>query len=441
MNLCSSLGIGLAGFGTVGSGVWNTLQRNGQLMADRTGGGVKLHIARILVRDLAKTRPTTGEVAAEIFTTDWRALIADPAVDIVVELIGGTTDAFEIVSAALRAKKPVVTGNKALLAERGRELFALSREMDTPIHFEAAVAGGIPIIRTVQDSFIGNRIHSFSGIINGTSNYILGRMTEAGLTFEAALHEAQSLGYAEVDPALDVNGWDAAHKAILLATLAYGFPIDPASIHVSGIEQVRPADISFAKNLGYAVKLLAVIREHSDGAVEIRIQPSFIAKSNILASVHGVFNAVAVHSDAAGESLFYGRGAGQNPTASSVVADLVEAARGLRQATGHRGFLPYREGGTIVPVGETSTAYYVRFDVTDRPGVIAEIARVLADHRIGISGTHSPVDPANPDAEFVDMVFLLHTCPFGQLQKALVEIETLDCVNSTPVVFRIENLG
>ena len=441
MTSCSSLGIGLAGFGTVGSGVWNTLERNGELITGRTGGGVRLHIAKILVRDRAKTRATTGEVPAEMFTTDWRALVKDPAVDIVVELIGGTTDAFEIVAAALRAKKPVVTGNKALLAERGVELFAISKETDTPIHFEAAVAGGIPIIRTVQDSFIGNRILSFSGIINGTSNYILGRMTDAALTFEAALAEAQALGYAEADPALDVNGWDAAHKAILLATLAYGFPIDPASIHVSGIEQVRPTDIRFAKSLGYVVKLLAVIREHPDGAVELRIQPSFIAKSNILASVQGVFNAVAVHGDAAGESLFYGRGAGQNPTASSVVADLVEAARSLKQTAGHRGFLPYRETGRILPVGETSTAYYVRFDVTDRPGVIAEIARILADHRIGISGTHSPVNPANPDAEFVDMVFLLHSCPFGKLQAALTEIEALDCINSTPVVFRIESLG
>lgn len=441
VNSCSSLGIGLAGFGTVGSGVWNTLQRNGELITGRTGGGVSLHVAKILVRDLSKARSTTAAVAPEIFTTDWKSLVADPAVDIVVELIGGTTDAFEIVAAALRAKKPVVTGNKALLAERGVELFAISREMDTPIHFEAAVAGGIPIIRTVQDSFIGNRIHSFSGIINGTSNYILGRMTDAGLTFGAALAEAQSLGYAEADPALDVNGWDAAHKAILLATLAYGFPINPAEIHVSGIEQVRPADISFAKNLGYAVKLLAVIRQHANGAVEIRVQPSFIAQSNILASVHGVFNAVAVHGDTAGESLFYGRGAGQDPTASSVVADLVEAARSLRQVSGHRGFLPYIESGEIMPVGETSTAYYVRFDVTDRPGVVAEIARVLADHRIGISGTHSPVNPQNPDAEFVDMVFLLHTCPFGKLQIALSEIEALDCINSAPVVFRIESLG
>jgi homoserine dehydrogenase len=441
VNPCSSLGIGLAGFGTVGSGVWNILQRNGELITGRTGGGVTLHIAKILVRDLAKVRATTSEVAPEIFTTDWKVLVADPGVDIVVELIGGTTDAFEIVAAALRAKKPVVTGNKALLAERGVELFAISREMDTPIHFEAAVAGGIPIIRTVQDSFIGNQIHSFTGIINGTSNYILGRMTDAGLTFEAALAEAQALGYAEADPALDVNGWDAAHKAILLATLAYGFPIDPAAIHVSGIEQVRPTDIHFAKTLGYVVKLLAVIREHADGSVELRVQPSFIAQTNILASVHGVFNAVAVHGDAAGESLFYGRGAGQDPTASSVVADLVEAARSLGPASGHRGFLPYRESGKILPVGETSTAYYVRFDVTDRPGVVAEIATVLANHRIGISGTHSPVNPANPDAEFVDMVFLLHRCPFGKLQTALAEIEALDCINSAPVVFRIESLG
>lgn len=441
VNSCSSLGIGLAGFGTVGSGVWNTLERNGDLITGRTGGGVRLHIAKILVRDPAKTRAITGDVPLEMFTTDWHALVEDPAVDIVVELIGGTTDAFDIVAAALRAKKPVVTGNKALLAERGVELFALSRETDTPIHFEAAVAGGIPIIRTVQDSFIGNRILSFSGIINGTSNYILGRMTDASLTFEAALAEAQALGYAEADPALDVNGWDAAHKAILLATLAYGFPIDPKSIHVSGIEQVRPTDIHFAKSLGYVVKLLAIIREHSDGAVELRVQPSFIAKSNILASVHGVFNAVAVHGDAAGESLFYGRGAGQDPTASSVVADLVEAARSLKHASGHRGFLPYQKNGRILPVSETSTAYYVRFDVTDRPGVIAEIAKVLADHRIGISGTHSPVNPSNPDAEFVDMVFLLHTCPFGKLQAALTEIEALDCINSTPVVFRIESLG
>lgn len=437
---CANLGIGLAGFGTVGSGVWNTLHRNAGLITDRTGGSVRLDVRKILVRDPAKARATATDVPASLLTTDWKELVADPAVDIVVELIGGTTDAFDIVVAALQAGKPVVTGNKALLAERGTELFALSREHDTPIHFEAAVAGGIPIIKSVQESFVGNRLHSLTGIINGTSNYILQRMTEAGLDYPPALAEAQSLGYAEADPALDVNGWDAAHKAILLATLAYGFPIDPADIHVAGIEQVRPIDIAFAKQLGYVVKLLAVIREHDCGAIELRVQPSFVSKTHILASVNGVFNAIAVQGDAVGEAVFYGRGAGQDPTASSVVADLVEAARSLALPTGHRGFLPYRDHGRMLPVEETETACYVRFDVTDRPGVIAEVASILARHGIGISGTHSPVNPEAPDAAFVDMVFLLHTCRFGTLQNALSEVEALDCINSTPVVFRIEKL-
>jgi len=435
---CSTLGIGLAGLGTVGSGVVLALHRNGELITDRTGGAVKISVTKALVRDPAKARG--ADLPAEAITTDWQELVADPAVDIVVELIGGTDRAFDIVAAALRAKKPVVTGNKALLAERGTELFALSKEFDTPIHFEAAVAGGIPIIKTVQESFVGNRILSMTGIINGTSNYILERMANAGLEFGDALKEAQDLGYAEADPALDVNGWDAAHKAILLATLAYGFPIDPAQVYVAGIEQVRPIDIEFATRLGYVVKLLAVVREHDGGAVEVRVQPSFIPQSHILASVHGVFNAVAVHGDAAGESLFYGSGAGQDPTASSAVADLVEAARSLRQPDGHRGFLPYKQNGELVPVEETQTAYYVRFDVTDRPGVVAEIAAKLANAGIGISGTHSPVNPETPDAEFVDMVFQLHSCPFGLLQDTLTDIESLDCVNSSPVVFRIEKL-
>ncbi len=441
MSNCTKLGIGLAGFGTVGSGVWNTIEKNGELISDRTAKGISLHITRILVRDPSKTRATSSAVPTEILTTDWRELVNDPSVDIVVELIGGTTDAFEIVAAALLAKKPVVTGNKALLAERGIELFAISRKMETPIFFEAAIAGGIPIVKTVQDSFVGNRIHSFTGIINGTSNYILEQMTLRGIDYPEALREAQELGYAEADPALDVNGWDAAHKSILLATLAYGFPIEPKTVHVSGIEQVRPTDIKFAKSLGYVIKLLAIIREHESGSIELRIQPSFISQKHILASVHGVFNAVSVNADTAGESLFYGRGAGQGPTASAVVADLVEAARDLAHTARHRGFLPYRETGNLVPIAETTTAYYVRFDVTDRPGTIAEIATVLAAHAIGISGTHSPVNPDNPDAEFLDMVFLLHSCPFGKLTAALTEIESLNCVNSTPVVFRIENLG
>ena len=437
---CESIGIGLAGFGTVGSGVWKILERNGGLISERTAGGVNFEVRRIAVQNPDKSRD--ADAPANLYTTDWKEMIEDPAVEVVVELIGGTDDAHDLVAASLRAGKPVVTGNKALLAERGGELFALSRQYDVPIHFEAAVAGGIPIIRAVQESLVGNRIHSITGIINGTSNYILMRMTDAGLDYASALGEAKELGYAEADETLDVNGWDAAHKAILLATLAHGFLIDPEEVYVRGIEFVRPLDIRFAKDLGYVVKLLCIVREHEDGSLEIRTQPSFIPKSHILAAVNDVFNAVAVRGDGIGDSLFYGRGAGQEPTASSVVADLVEAGRLLRHGkrSGHRGFLPYRDAGSLKPIDDTETAYYVRFPVTDRPGVVAEIAAALAEAGIGISGTHSPVNPDRPDAEFVDMVFLLHTCPFGVLKNALKEIELLACVTDRPVVFRIETL-
>ena len=436
-SLDTSLGVGLAGFGTVGTGVWETLERNAELISNRSG--VQVEIMRIAVRDMSKAR--LKGVPEDKFTSDWQEVVNDPSVNIVVELIGGTTTAFDIVAAALRAGKPVVTGNKALLAERGQELFALSGEFNTPIHFEAAVAGGIPIIKTVQDSFVGNRIQSMTGIINGTSNYILERMTEAGLGYEEALEEAQQLGYAEADPTLDVNGWDAAHKAILLATLAYGFTVDPKQVYVRGIEMVRAIDINFAKRLGFVVKLLCVVREHPDGTVEIRTQPSFIPQKHILSSVNGVFNAVAVHGDAAGDSLFYGRGAGKDPTASSVVADIVEAALGLNHEGSHRGFLPYEQDGKVMAIEDTETPYYVRFDVNDEPGVVAKIADLLADAGLGISGTHSPVHPDEPDADFVDMVFQLHTCRFGLLKETLKKIEALSCVNSRPVVFRIENLG
>jgi len=392
-------------------------------------------VRKIAVRDLSKKRDV--DAPAELFTTDLLEVVNDPSVDIVVELIGGTDAAFDLVAAALRAGKPVVTGNKALLAERGAELFALSKEQHAPIHFEAAVAGGIPIIKAVQESLVGNRIEAIAGIINGTSNYILQRMTEAGLGYPEALKEAKDLGYAEADETLDVNGWDAAHKAILLGSLAHGFLIDYQDVYVRGIEKVTPLDIKFASDLGYVVKLLSLVIEREDGAIEIRTQPSFLSQKHILASVHGVFNAVAVKGDHLGDSLFYGRGAGQGPTASSVISDLVEAARNSHS---DRGFLPYQESGQLVEIDETATSYYVRFSVTDQPGVIAEIASILAKHKIGISGTHSPVDPDNPDAEFVEMVFLLHTCPFGQLKTALLEVESLKCLTARPVVFRIENV-
>jgi homoserine dehydrogenase len=433
-----TIGVGLVGFGTVGTGVWETIQKNGQLISDRSNNQFQIKIVKAAVRDINKKR--IEDAPAELFTSDWQDVVQNDEVDIVVELIGGTTTAFDIVAAALKLGKTVVTGNKALLAERGAELFALSQQHHAAIHFEAAVAGGIPIIKAVQDSYVGNEIESMVGIINGTSNYILERMTTAGLGYPEALKEAQDLGYAEADPALDVNGWDAAHKAILLASLAYGSVIDPADVYVRGIERVTSTDIAFAKNLGYNVKLLSVVVKHADGQIELRTQPSFIPKSHILSSVNGVFNAIALKGDASGDALFYGRGAGKEPTASSVVADIVDAAYTVSTGAPHRGFLPYSEHTQVKSIDETSTPYYVRFDVTDRPGVIADIAQVLANDGVGISGTHSPVDPENPDKEFVDMVFLLHTCAFGKLKATLKKVLALDSVNSEPVVFRIENL-
>ena len=411
------------------------LQENGGLISSRTQGSVQLEIRKIAVRDLAKARD--GDAPAELFTTELLDVVNNPAVDVVVELIGGTDAAYDLVEAALKAGKPVVTGNKALLAERGGPLFALSKEHNAPIHFEAAVAGGIPIIKAVQESLVGNQIESIAGIINGTSNYILQRMTEAGLGYPEALKEAKDLGYAEADETLDVNGWDAAHKAILLGSLAHGFLIDSKDVYVRGIEKVTPLDIRFASELGYVVKLLSLVHKRQNGEIEIRTQPSFLSQKHILASVNGVFNAVAVKGDHLGDSLFYGRGAGQGPTASSVVSDLVEAARNSRA---DRGFLPYEESGTLRNIDDTKTSYYVRFSVNDQPGVIADIASILAKHEIGISGTHSPIDADNPDADFLEMVFLLHTCPFGQLKKALFEVEELDCITARPVVFRIETL-
>lgn len=394
-----------------------------------------MEIRKIAVRNLSKPRDV--DAPAELFTTNLLEVVNEPSVDIVVELIGGTDAAFDLVAAALKAGKPVVTGNKALLAERGTELFALSKENNAPIHFEAAVAGGIPIIKALQESFIGNQIGTIAGIINGTSNYILQRMTEADLGYPEALQEAKELGYAEADETLDVNGWDAAHKAILIGSLVHGFLIDYKDVYVRGIEKVTPLDIRFASELGYVVKLLSLVLKRDNGDIEIRTQPSFLSKKHILASVNGVFNAVAVKGDHVGESLFYGRGAGQGPTASSVISDLAEAARNSRS---DRGFLPYSENGTLREIDDTKTSYYVRFSVNDKPGVIAEIASILARHKIGISGTHSPVDADNPDAEFLEMVFLLHTCPFGQLKQALLEVEDLDCITARPVVFRIETL-
>src|SRR6516225_4863338 len=304
------IGIGLAGLGNVGAGVYKHLIQNRAIIGERLG--LELRVHRVAVKNPEKNRAVSPPPG--IITRNWEELIEDPEVNILVELMGGIKEPYAFTMRALEAGKVVVTGNKALLAERGVEIFEKAAEKGVPVFFEAAVAGGIPIIKSIREGFIGNHIETVHAILNGTSNYILTRMTESGLEFPESLREAQNAGYAEADPTLDVNGWDAAHKAIILASLAYGFWVNTNQIYVEGIEQIGALDIQFAQKLGYRIKLVATIRANEESLVEVRVHPTFVPKDHVLASVNGVFNALMVHGDIVGDTLFYGRGAGQDPT-------------------------------------------------------------------------------------------------------------------------------
>ncbi len=434
MQSSKSVSIGLAGLGNVGAGVYKNLLKNAEILRDRVGA--ELRVAKVAVRDLNKARDC--EVPAEMLTTDWRDLVNDPSIPIIVELIGGTTEAYELLKASILAKKTVVTGNKALLAERGNELIALAAEHDVPLYFEAAVAGGIPIIKAVREALIGNHIQAIYGIINGTTNFILTQMAEKGLTYETALAQAQAAGYAEADPTLDVNGWDAGHKAIVLAWLSYGHWVRPEQVYVEGIEKITPADLSFARSMGYRIKLLGVVRLDASRRMEVRVQPSLVAADHILAHVNGVFNAVAVYGDVVGETLFYGSGAGQNATSSSVISDLADAADNLlNEAGANNGFIPQGRYGEPLPIAESCSRYYLRLRVDDVPGVVARISQILADSGIGISSMSQPASEPGCEA---DLMFMLHKAQYGKMQEATTTISSLACVKCPPVLMRVETL-
>jgi homoserine dehydrogenase len=435
MDELPNVNFGLAGLGNVGMGVYKNLIKNGELVASR--GGIRLTCKKIAVREPA--RHMAAGVPEALLTTDWRELVADPDIAIIVELIGGTTEAYELVKTAILAKKAVVTGNKALLAERGYELVALAEAEDVPLYFEAAVAGGIPIIKAVREALIGNNIRAIYGIINGTTNYILTRMAEAGLSYESALAEAQAAGYAEADPTLDVTGWDAGHKAIILAWLSYGCWVKPSQVHVVGVSHITQADLRFARSMGYAIKLLGVIRLDDNNNIEVRVQPCLVHQSSILANVNGVMNAVAVYGDIVGETLFYGSGAGQDATSSSVISDLADAADNLLNEAGtNNGFVPQGQYGACLPIDDTISNYYLRLRVDDQPGVIATISGILAAQGIGILSISQPeVEPA---AQHADLMLMLYQSPFGKMRTATASIGALPCVKEEPVLLRVEIL-
>ncbi len=425
--------IGIIGFGTVGAGTAANLLANSDVIARRTG--VKLVLSRIADLDITTDRGV--EVPPGVLTTDAAEAIAES--DIVVELVGGTTVAKKFILDAIRAGKSVVTANKALLALHGEEIFAAAEAAGVDVFYEASVAGGIPIIKALREGLVGNRIRRIYGIMNGTCNYILTRMEREGADFNTVLADAQKLGYAEANPSLDIDGFDTAHKTAILAALAFGelFGLEP--VHVEGIRDLELADLRYADELGYRIKLLSIIKMN-EGKVEMRVHPTLIPKEALLANISDVFNGVMVEGDYVGQTLFYGRGAGRCATASAVVADITDAAINLAVGSVRRipAFHPGRQFDEVLKMEDTSSRYYLRFLVEDCPGVIASITQILADRSISIS---SLIQHERRDADgTVALVILTHLAPEREIRAALTEIDTLS-INRVPVkLMRIEDL-
>ena len=416
----------------MGASVWRRLQSQAELLRQRTG--TEICVTQIAVRRAERAQEIG--VPENLVVADWRTLVANPDLDVVVELIGGTTEAFELIQKALQSGKHVITANKALLAERGAELFQIALKHQRHLLFEASVAGGIPIIRALREGLVCNQILSIHGIINGTCNYILTRMQEGGLEFSEALAEAKREGYAEADDSLDVDGHDTAHKAAVLAALAYGFWVRPDQLYTEGLRQVEKQDIIYARKLGYGLKLLAIIRTDRDGAVEVRVHPTLVPQSHVLASVSGVFNAVLVRGDVVGDTLYYGRGAGGDPTASAVLSDLAQIASHFPQEQKARNVGHEALHSRLKTMDEIVSRYYLRLLVEDRPGVLADVARVLANHRIGIS---SVIQPEAHAGETTPLVIMLHDAPESQFRSAIKEIASLAAIKAPPTHLRVED--
>ncbi|HRZ62623.1 MAG TPA: homoserine dehydrogenase [Rubrivivax sp.] len=436
--------VGLLGIGTVGGGTFRVLQRNQAEIRRRAGRGIE--IAMVADLDVARAKAIVGDTAQVV--DDARRVIAEPAIDIVVELIGGCGIAKTLVLEAIAAGKHVVTANKALLAVHGTEIFEAARARGVVVAFEAAVAGGIPIIKALREGLTANRIEWIAGIINGTTNFILSEMRSKGLDFAAALKDAQAHGYAEADPTFDIEGIDAGHKATIMSAIAFGVPVQFDKAHVEGITALQAADIRYAEQLGYRIKLLGITKRRDDlpapGGIELRVHPTLVPASRLIANVEGAMNAVVVQADAVGTTLYYGKGAGAEPTASAVIADLVDITRLATADPDHRvpslAFQPHAITDTpVLPIGEVVTSFYLRLVVADEAGVLATIAQILAGHDISIDALLQR-ESAEGERQ-TDLIILTHETREGRMRAALALMQALPTVLAPIVRIRKEDLS
>ena len=429
------IAVGIVGFGTVGAGVADGLLRHREVMSKRLGVDIVLK----KIADLDITTDRGVSVSKEMLTTDAAEIIADPEIRIVVETIGGTGFARKLVMDAINAGKCVVTANKKLLAEYGREIFDAAAAKGVDIYFGASVGGGIPIIRVLREGLAGNEVETIHGILNGTCNYILTRMEREGSPFDEVLKDAQKLGYAEADPSLDIDGFDTAHKACILAALAYGFQPSISEVQVEGIRNLNGMDVKYAADFGYRIKLLAVVAK-KDGEIEVGVHPTLIPFSHMLASVNDAFNAVMVKGDMSDYTMYYGRGAGRLPTASTVVGDIGDIARNLAHGETRyaRAAPTYSEGSLrLKAAGDIVSKFYVRFMVADKPGAFGTIASILGRHGVSISAASQKGVPASETSADVPVVALMHAAKTSELETALAEIKASGVVDGDPVKLRM----
>ena len=436
--------VGLMGIGTVGSGTFNVLQRNQEEIKGRAGRGIEITMVADL--DTARAKQIVGEGVAVV--NDARALIANPDIEIVVELIGGYGIAKTLVMEAIAAGKHVITANKALLAVHGSEIFEAAQKRGVIVAFEAAVAGGIPIIKALREGLTANRIQWIAGIINGTTNFILSEMRDKGLDFDVVLKEAQRLGYAEADPTFDIEGVDAAHKATIMSAIAFGIPVQFDKAYVEGITKLSATDIRYAEQLGYRIKLLGITRRREGEGVELRVHPTLVPAKRLIANVEGAMNAVVVNGDAVGTTLYYGKGAGSEPTASAVIADLVDVTRLATSDPQHRvphlAFQPgqMRDVG-VLPMDRVVTSCYLRLRVADEKGVLARVATILAENGISIDAVlqREADEVGGEGSTHTDLIILTHEAREGAMNSALAQLQGLPSVLAPIVRIRKEELN